>query len=150
MSTGETEINNEVTMYKKLTHELNNYNEIFSLNVYLQKQGQGETDRLTKVNENLKSKILGLKQQHLLTERNVDYYKLKINILYLTLGVICIILAISGLFLKKTLSLVIVGIIGGSLVLLYLIYVIMLINSNAKRRTLFWNQYYWPAVSSKL
>lgn len=136
-SLNDSEIRQEITVFKDLTHQLNNYNEIFNLNMYLQKLGSTESTRLTKINETLKSKILGYKQEFLMLERDTEYMKLKNNLLYLSAVVICIIMILTGLYLKQKLSLVIASIVSGVIATLYVMYAVLLVKSNSQRRILF-------------
>lgn len=149
-SLNDSEIRQEITVFKDLTHQLNNYNEIFNLNMYLQKLGSTESTRLTKINETLKSKILGYKQEFLMLERDTEYMKLKNNLLYLSAVVICIIMILTGLYLKQKLSLVIASIVSGVIATLYVMYAVLLVKSNSQRRILFWDQYYWPDIKPSI
>lgn len=136
-------IETEKTIFKDLTHQLNNYNEIFNLNLYLQNSGLQERERLTKANETLKSKIMKLKQEYVLQEWKKSYMRLKNNLIYYAMVIISVILIFVGLYLNKTIPLgAAVGVTVG-LSLFFIVTVIFIVKANADRRNLVWDQYYW-------
>ncbi len=139
-------IETEKTIFKDLTHQLNNYNEIFNLNLYLQNSGLQERERLTKANETLKSKIMKLKQEYVLQEWKKSYMRLKNNLIYYAIVIISVILIFVGLYLNKTIPLgAAVGVTIG-LSLFFIITVILIVKANADRRNLVWDQYYWAPM----
>ena len=56
-------IETEKSKFKNITHELNNYNEIFNLNTYMLTTGNKDRTRLEKTNEIMKGKIMKYKQE---------------------------------------------------------------------------------------
>jgi len=135
--------------FKDLTHQLNNYNEIRNLNIYLKTSGTVEKDRLTKVNENLKSKIMKLKQDYIHQDWIIAFMGLKNNLVYSSIHVIGVILILVGLYLREMLSKEILFGIVTAFVVIYIIFVILVVKVNSDRRNLIWNQYYWsPIISS--
>jgi hypothetical protein len=145
------ELQTKVDIFKDVTHQLNNYNEIFNLNMYLKNLGTSENSRLTKINETLKSKILSLKQEYMTLDRNINFMALRNNLVYISFVVICFILIIVSMYTKKPqaldlrMTLIIIGVIA----VLYVVFCIILVRSNSNRRNLLWDQYYWPAIKSK-
>ena len=71
-------------LYLDLTHKLNDYNEIYNLNTYLDGANSTELERLSYTNETLKTRLLKLKQEYLLEDRGVKAYTFRSNILYFT------------------------------------------------------------------
>lgn len=145
MSDLETAKNN----FKDLTHQLNNYNEIRNLNIYLKTSGTLEKDRMTKVNENLKSKIMKLKQDYIHQDWVISFMGLKNNLVYSSIYVTGVILIIVGLYLREMLSKEMLFGIITAIVVIYVIFVILIVKVNSDRRNSLWNQYYWsPMISA--
>lgn len=138
-----------INSFKDLTHQLNNYNEIFNLNMYLNNLGSSENTRLTKINENMKSKILMQKQEYMTLDRTVQYSNLRNNLIYFSFIIICIILIIITMFMKKALDLRMTIIITSVVAVFYIVVSMLIINNNANRRSLVWDQYYWPDIKQK-
>jgi hypothetical protein len=139
-------IENEKTIFKDLTHQLNNYNEIFNLNLYLQNSGIQERNRLSKTNETLKSKIMKLKQQYVLEEWKKSYMQLKINLVYYAIIIISVILIFVGLYLNKAVSLGVAIGVTIALSVFFILSVILIVKANSNRRNLFWDQFYWSPM----
>lgn len=142
-------IETEKTNFKDLTHQLNNYNEIFNLNSYLAEQGKSEEIRLMKTNETLKSQVLQMKQTYLGHEYKKNFLDMKSNIVFLTIVTFALMFVLVGLHMKQKLATnwMFVGI--GVLAVVYLILVISIVRRNAQRRKLNWSQYYWQNIEVK-
>lgn len=141
-------IENEKTKFKNLTHELNNYNEIFNLNTYMLSSGNKDKTRLEKTNEVLKGKIMKAKQEFILQEWKVSYMGLKNNLMYFSIIVLCMILVIAGLFLKKTLTLLITIIATSIISVIFILAVVITVKYNSDRRNTLWNHYYFAPMTS--
>lgn len=142
-------LENQKKIFKDLTHQLNNYNEIYNLNSHLQEAGDSEYQRLFKTNEILKSKIMSLKQEYMLNEWRISYMNMKNNLIYYSIIMIGLIMAFVGMFLKQMIPLNILVIIVSVLALIYILAVVLVVKSNSKRRNDNWSQYYWMAMEKK-
>jgi hypothetical protein len=142
-------LENQKKIFKDLTHQLNNYNEIYNLNSHLQETGDSEYQRLFKTNEILKSKIMSLKQEYMLNEWRISYMNMKNNLIYYSIIMIGLIRAFVGMFLKQMIPLNILVIIVSVLALIYILAVVLVVKSNSKRRNDNWSQYYWMAMEKK-
>lgn len=136
-------IENEKQIFKDLTHQLNNYNEIFNLNIYLKNTGFEERERLTKTNETLKSRIMKFKQEFVLSDRMKAYMTLKNNLMYYSIIVVSLLLVIVGAFLKDMISVSMLGTITGVVSVVFILSVILIVLNNADRKNMSWDQYYW-------
>lgn len=136
-------ISEEKEIYKDLTHQLNNYNEIYNLNLYLQKQGNTEFSKLSKANETLKGKIMNEKQQYLTNDYKINYYEMKNAIMTITLITIGLTMIVTGFLLKEIIDIKIASIILGIFALIQLLIVYFIVKVNSTRRQTLWNQYYW-------
>lgn len=135
--------------YLDLTHKLNDYNEIYSVNSYLQGATNLELTRLRKTNNMLKSRILKMKQQYMMYDHDVDEYMFRLNILYFTAAIVAVVLMIASLFMQGYVTPKLAMIISGGLIIIYLIIVLFTVKANAERRKYAYDQFYWKPVDKK-
>lgn len=149
-------IETEKTNFKDLTHQLNNYNELFNLNAYMASQNNTEGNRLAKTNETLKSQVLRMKQLFLSNDYQQHLYRMKTNIVLGTVIAFAIMFVIVGLHMKKTVfsrsatpvvsrNTMFIGVSVAAIV--YFMFVIAMVRRNAQRRKLNWGQFYWQNMS---
>lgn len=143
------ELDTSKDKYLDLTHQLNNYNEIHNVNTYLQQMNEVEGGRLHRANENIKAKILKMKQEYMLLDYGVHENKMRSNIMYTALIVTSIIFIICTLFYDDKLSQGIALTICAALIALFFAIVIFLLIANSKRRKYAWEQYYWNEFKKK-
>ncbi len=149
MSSFDNSLETNKIKFLDITHKLNDYNEIYSVNTYLQGAYDLELDRINAVNNDLKTQLLKMKQEYMTNDSGVYAYKFRINIVYFTIFVICILLMLTALFSQNKLSLRLLIIIGLVIIAIYFIIVLIIIKSNNERRYYAYNQYYWNAVTNK-
>lgn len=135
--------------YLDLTHKLNDYNEIYSVNSYLQGATNLELTRLRNTNNMLKSRILKMKQQYMMYDHDVDEYMFRLNILYFTAAIVAVVLMIASLFMQGYVTPKLAMIISGGLIIIYLIIVLFTVKANAERRKYAYDQFYWKPVDKK-
>ena len=87
-------------LYLDLTHKLNDYNEIYNLNTYLDGANSTELERLSYTNETLKTRLLKLKQEYLLEDSGVKAYTFRSNILYFTAIILSIVLCLTAVYVE--------------------------------------------------
>jgi hypothetical protein len=143
-----SDIENEKLLFKSLTHELNNYNEIFNLNAYMTNSGNQENMKLQKTNEVLKGQNMKLKQEYILQEWNMSYMNLKNNLMYFSICVVAIILMVAGLFLKEVISKTIAVVITAVISVFFIIAVVVVVKNNSDRRNVLWDHYYFGPMKS--
>jgi len=132
-----------------LTHKLNDYNEIYSVNNYLQGAYGQELDRLNTTNNDLKTQLLRMKQEYMTNDSGIYVYKFRISILYVTIFIVCIVLMITTLFAQNKLSSRMLLIIVLAIIVIYFIIVLVMIKMNNERRYYAYNQYYWNTITNK-
>jgi hypothetical protein len=145
----ENSLNNERISYLDLTHQLNNYNEIYNLNFYLKNMNTLELDKMTKVNQNIRAKVLRMKQEYMLMDYGIHEHKMRANILYTTLVVVSVIFIIVAFYVKGSMDKNTVIMISVVLGVLYLIIMLFILSANSKRRKYAWDQYYWSEMKKK-
>jgi hypothetical protein len=129
--------------YMDLTHQLNNYNEIYNVNFYLNNLNNIELERLKTFESNIKAKVLKMKQEYLLTDFGINEYRLRSNIIYLGLVIMAIVFIIVSFYSSGSLKGGIAFTIAFVIILVYLLISIFVVAANAKRRRYAWEQYYW-------
>lgn len=151
-----TGFNQAIQKYKylDLTHQLNNYNEIYNMNKYVSNVNTTELDRLAGFNENIKSKVLKLKQDYMLYDTSMKRLSFWTNILYFTIVMVCLVFFAIAFHSKGapeggfTISKMVVIIIICALALVYILVVIFSLSSYVKRRKYFYDQYYWKSMDT--
>ncbi len=139
-------LENNKIKFLDLTHKLNDYNEIYNVNTYLQGAYSQELERLMVMNNDLKTNLLRLRQEYMTNESGISAYRFRTNIVYFTLIVICIILMVTTLFAQGKLSARMLFIICLVIIVIYFIIVLIMIKSNNERRAYSYNQFYWRPV----
>lgn len=140
--------------YLDLTHQLNNYNEIYNMNKYVSNVNNGELTRLSSFNENIKSKVLKLKQDYMLYDVSMKTISFWTGILYFTLVMTCLVFFAIAFHSREvpegafTISKTIVIIIICALALVYIVIVIFSLSRYVKRRKYFYDQYYWKSMEA--
>lgn len=134
--------------YLDLTHQLNNYNEIYNVNFYLNNMNSLEEERLRTTNENIKAKILKMKQEYMLMDYGVHENKMRSRIMYTTIIVSSVIFILFTMFYtdKFELSQGTVVMASCAILVVYFLLVLFILKANAKRRKYAWDQYYWQAM----
>lgn len=149
VTTIKTNFNNNKNVFLDMTHQLNNYNEIYSVNSYLNNMNTVEHDRLSRINENIKAKVLKLKQEYLLLEYGKHEHGMRITIMLITMIVISIVSVIFGFYCENKLDRNTSVMISLGILVVYFLIILLIIKANAKRRKYDWNQYYWLEMKKK-
>lgn len=139
-------LNSDLQTYKNMTHQFNNYNEIFNLNVYLKNSSTQDKIRLEKTNDMLKSRVIKLKQEYISQERDYNFMGLKNGLMYYTIIVCCFMLVLVGVFLLGMLGLTPLVIIVIITSVIFILSVVFIIKNNSTRKNLSWDQYYWEPM----
>ena len=130
-------------MYLDFTHKFNDYNEIRNLNSYISNATSSDYERLNVINNNLKTRVLKLKQQYILYEHDASLYKFRTNLLYFVIVCMSLILFFIAMLsegrIKPVLCVILLSIILVICVFVTIIYSI----SSKFRRNQAYNQFYW-------
>lgn len=133
-----------------LTHKLNDYNEIYNVNTYLQGAYGMELERLLATNNDLKTHLLRMKQEYMTNESGINAYRFRTNVVYFTILVVSVILMITALFTQGKLGARMLFIICAVIIVIYFIIVLIMIKSNNERRYYAYNQFYWYPIKPKV
>jgi magnesium-transporting ATPase (P-type) len=144
-----TTLDGNKDQYLDLTHQLNNYNEIYNVNFYLKNMNSLEYERLERANENLKAKVLKMKQEYMLLDYSRHESNMRANIMYTTLLVACIIFILCALFYQEKIQKNVMIMIITGLAVIYFAIIIFILMANSKRRKYAWDQYYWNEMKKK-
>lgn len=142
----EDNLTNMLQQYKSITHEFNNYNEIFNLNVYLKNSSEQDKTRLDRTNEVLKSRVIKLKQEYIMQDRDIKFMGFKNGLMYYTIIVTCLMLILVGTFMLGMISQGLLITLVIVISILFIISVIFVIKNNSTRRNVSWDQYYWEPM----
>jgi hypothetical protein len=143
------EMNTEILKFKNTTHQMNNFNEIYNLNVYLKNSSTQDIERLHSSNETLKSRVIKAKQEYVLQDRMINFMGLKNGLMYYTLVITCIILLVVGFFLREMFSMNIMIIIVTVIIAIFIVSVVFITKSHSDRRNIIWDQYYWKPMKKE-
>lgn len=135
--------------YLDLTHKLNDYNEIYSVNNYLQGANNVELDRLKATDNTIRTRILRLKQEYLQNDHGIKEYKFRTNILYFSAIIISFLLFLGALFLQGGINPKMAIIISITLIVVYLLILLFVVKANVERRSYAYDQYYWDQVKKQ-
>lgn len=132
--------------YLDLTHKLNDYNEIYSVNSYLKEANTDELYRLKTTNEALKSKVLTLKQNYMMKSHDIAEYKFRINIMYFTAIIIALVIIFVALYSMESISKRLAIILSSTVGVIYLIFLLFIVRLNSERRKYAYDQFYWNPI----
>lgn len=141
-----TNLNNNKDRYLDLTHQLNNYNEIYNVNFYLDNLNSVEYDKLDRANNNIKAKVLRMKQEYMTLDYSENENKTRSNIMYFSILVTSVLFIIAVMFTKNMISMNKLITISLSIIIVYFGILLFILYNQANRRKYAWNQYYWPEV----
>lgn len=136
--------------YRTHTNVLNDYNEIYATNKYLERTTSQEKKKLEDIVNDLRANLLKLKQDYFIKMRAIEEYKVRSSILQGTMVVVCVIFSLFILFLQMKLGKKLLFIIVSILVIVYILIVYLITRSNGYRIETNWNKYYWGPLKKSL
>lgn len=136
-----------VNTYMMNTHYLNDYNEIYNVNNYLDERTLLEKQRLERMYERLNSNLLGVKQQYLLKKFDIENYKSKINIILFAFILTCVLLICVILFTDDAIGHKLLFTIIGVSIVFFTFVVYIISKSNSYREKTNWDMYYWGPIA---
>lgn len=130
--------------YYDITNQLNNFNEIYGMNKYVDDLNGKKKEELERFKNQLIGQFYSLKQRYFLQEYTNNNIKFWTDMVIYTLIVMCIGIIVVAMFNEKyknksSLLMIILGVIG----ILYLIGFILAVGTKMSRRRYAWNQFYW-------
>jgi len=140
------ELTTNKNKYLDLTHKLNDYNEIDNLNNILLTVTNVEKTKLTDMDNNVRSRLLKMKQEYLLKEASIQKYNFIINMLYFTIVIFSAVFFALAAFVQDMIGKGVTIAIVIALSIVYLIVVLVAVRINANRRSSAWNQFYWQKI----
>jgi hypothetical protein len=144
-----TKITENVSNFMMNTHHMNDYNEIYNANKYLNERTILEKERLQSMYDRLNSSLLGIKQEYLLKRFDVQHLKSKTNTMYLALLLVCVFLVVTILYTDDIIGQRLVLIIISVCILFFIGMVYLISKSNSYREKTNWDMYYWGPVERK-
>lgn len=129
--------------YLDLTNQLNNYNEIYNMNQFVDNLNKKRYEHNENFDKTLKTQLYEQKQNYFITEYNIKHMQFWTNVMYFTIVMSCLGL-LSVVVFKETIYFVIAIIL---LTIIYLIVMIIVTTKKVARRRYSWDQYYWQKVN---
>lgn len=125
-----------------MTHKLNDWNEMQNVNNHLKRNNEIEIHRLTAMNNQVKTKVMKMKQDYLLSDFAIHELSLYINTMMFTI----IVVSVALIFVARAKGYQSVLWILIGLGIFYLIVLIFILKSNVNRRKYAWDQWYWAPI----
>ena len=147
MSTTDSLLETNKVKYLDLTHKLNDYNEIYNVNTYVKDTNALQLERFNATNNNLRTRLLRMKQEYMLKEHDISEYRFRTNIIYFTFIIISFVLIIATMFMLDKMSGTIAMVVSISVLLVYLIILMFVMKAQANRKKNSYNQYYFSQAN---
>lgn len=144
-----TKMAENVNTYMMNTHYLNDYNEIYNVNSYLDERTQVDKEHLQALFERLNSSLLRLKQEFLLKKFDIQNYRYKISMISYAIILVCVLLILTIMFTDGKISQKLLYILVGGSTVVFALIVLLISKSNSYREKTNWDQYYWGPVEKK-
>jgi len=127
------------------THKLNDYNEIYSLNKYLDGANGKELDKMSKYSNNIRSKLQSLKQSYFGFDYGIHNVDMRINIAILTTFVVCLCLTTVA---SKIMGTNVTVIVTMTILSVYLLFLILYLKSQSRRDRTNWSAWNFPQATT--
>ena len=142
-----TNVASNLKTYRNNTFNLNNFNEIYSTNRYLDKATTEEKNRLSESLNRLKSSLMKMRQEYLVKKYTIEEYTVRVHILQWTVIAVCALFILLGLVLNQTLGPKLLQIIAGGVIFVYAVIVYVIIKQNSYRFDNNWDMFYWGPIA---
>lgn len=142
-------LKSQVDQYVDVSYRLNDYNEIFNTNQYLEKELRSSERKLENLSSKLKNKIFISKQKSQAYEykRNkIEFYK---SLFLLSCFVIVFLITCAGYHLTGGMTPKAFYITTGITIFIYLIIVYLMVYRNSYRSHTDWHKYVWESASQE-
>ena len=143
------EIEKNIATYMMNTHYLNDYNEIYGTNKYLENTTTLEREKLETTLDRLRSSLLRVKQEYLMKQFSIEEYKVRNNIITAVIVTVCILLALVVLFHQDKLGLKLLSTIMGCVIVSFILVVVLIVKTNSYRVETNWDKQYWGPIEKK-
>ncbi len=139
-------VNEVLKAYRNNTFNLNNFNEIYSTNKYLETATTNEKNRLSDALNRLRSSLLKMRQEYLSKKHTVEEYKVRVSILHWTVIAVSALFILFCLVLQQKVGPNLLMLISFTIILVYAFIVFLVIKTNSYRFDTNWDMYYWGPV----
>lgn len=142
-----SDLNASKNNFLELTHELNNYNEIYNTNSYLRDITTGELDKLSSAYDDIRTNLLKQKQEYMAADYALNLIRVRVKIMMWTLVVVCVVLFIVAVHAHGRVHLLlnpkVVATVCALIVLSYFVTVYLVLRGYTRHRARSWDQIYW-------
>lgn len=144
-----TDLDKVADTYMINTHFLNDYNEILSVNKYLDERTTVEQEKLRATLDRLNSTLLRMKQEYMMRSYDISSFALKSKIIAAVLVLVCILMILIIFYSNGALGKNLLTTILGVTTLMFISIVYLVVRSNSFRVETNWDAYYWGPVTQK-
>lgn len=144
-----TELQDNKVRYLDVTNRLNDYNEIYNLNQYLQQSQTSEYQTLNNKNEETKMTVMKLKQKYMMKESDIYFLRMRTYAIISVLHVVALLCILYVTYLDGTFGIVTIGLIVVCLITAYLLLLYLWMTGVLNRRKESADHVYWSSYSSK-
>jgi hypothetical protein len=137
----------DLKTYRNNTFNLNNFNEIYTTNKYLDKATTEEKNRLSDSLNRLKSSLLKMRQEYLEKKFAIEEYNVRVSIIQWTIIAVCALFILLGQVIQQTLGPKLLSIIAGVVIFVYVVIVYVVVKQNSYRYDTNWDMLYWGPVT---
>lgn len=135
--------------YLRNTHMLNDYNEIYNTNMYLNDKTSAEVQRLRGVLDRMRSTKLRMKQDYLLKKFAVHELDFNTKVLSVVSFFVFAFVILLTMYMQGKITYMYLFSIIGIISLLLVVMVIIVVMINNKRKETNWYQFNWDPIKEK-
>jgi lipopolysaccharide export LptBFGC system permease protein LptF len=144
----ESSLEDKVDKYIGISHRLNDFNEIYNTNKYIDKELRKEQSRIDDTTNKLKNKIYISKQKAQMYEYETNKLKFYKNLFLLTVALAIILMVFATYNLNNYIAQKAFYVLSGIAVFIYIGIVFVLLYANTYRSHTDWNKYNWGDISN--
>jgi lipopolysaccharide export LptBFGC system permease protein LptF len=144
----ESSLEDKVDKYIGISHRLNDFNEIYNTNKYIDKELRKEQYRIDDTTNKLKNKIYISKQKAQMYEYETNKLKFYKNLFLLTVALAITLMVFATYNLNNYIAPKAFYVLTGIAVFIYIVIVFVLLYANSYRSHTDWNKYNWGNISN--
>jgi hypothetical protein len=141
-------LDDKVNKYVDISHRLDDYNEIYNTNKYLNKELKTSEKKMKELSDTLKNKIFISKQKSMMYEYERNKLKFYRALFLASCFLVITLLVLVGVHLTGQLAEKTLYIVTGGALALYLLGVYIIIYSNSFRSHTDWDKYNWASATA--
>jgi hypothetical protein len=142
----QSSLDDKVGNYVEITHKLNDYNEIYNTNKYIDNELTREKSRMNDLIQKLKNKIYISKQKSQMYEYNANRLKFNKGFFLFCCSFVINLLALAAALLANTISYTKFYVSIAIITIIYISIIVVLLYANSYRTHTDWNKFHWGSI----